>query len=211
MKDLIKKYLNENPEVVLNKSLKDCHVKGLNSIMLHDVEGERVRLYYTKEHHELGNLIENTHLAVHPHHCDLKLVCLVGNFMNSNWKIIKGDVHPTVTKWNIWRYKSKISSGDIMFEKIGQTHLESARSYYLTVGDEIKLKAKTLHRVWVAKGTVSAWLVFEGKEDKKYEPLCYTTLNNNSPIEIDYSDYYQKFSSLQEILNELTQLGLYDN
>lgn len=47
MLSIIKHFVQNNYETVINKSFLNCHVHGLHSIMLHDVDGQRIRLFIT--------------------------------------------------------------------------------------------------------------------------------------------------------------------
>lgn len=192
MKVLIKHLLDNNIDEIVAKSYLNCHCIGLHSIMLLDSPEKTIRMYITTENHEMYEDI-NLPIAIHPHHCNLTLYCIKGEIFNYNF--IKDDVYGTESK--IWYYNSKISDGEMRFTKIGTTKIIEMDTELLKKRDSILLEAKQLHTIKVEKGKINAWLVFEGREDKSYIPLCYTNTDLNN---VDSSKLYIK-PTIKEIKN----------
>lgn len=178
MKTLIKHFIENNPKEVLEKSLFDCHVKGLHSIMLLDSPGKTIRLYLTDKDHELNPFMNRViNVGYHPHHCDLTFKIVTGQLVN----IIAEESNDLDFDFEIdkYLYKSKISKGKMRFDHIGKVDMKIINKKYLIKGDELFMRADEIHTVSVEKNKVCAWLVFEGKKDPKYIPYCYSTTNLN--------------------------------
>lgn len=169
MKELIKHFVKNNPEDVGTKSLYNCHVEGLHSIMLFDSPGKTIRLFITS----IGRhtLFIPDVLAHHPHHCDLTLVCVKGKFENRIDFFEQDNEGP----YSKFLYKSFINTGKFGFEKLDGKY-SSYFSYVERVeeGQSVFMKANVYHTVFVPQSQYAAWLVFEGKENSNYQPLCYS-------------------------------------
>lgn len=212
---IIEEAIFEKPEMVLEKSLKHCHVKGMHSLMLDDTHGKIVRMFYTVEDHQLFHNLRESHLAIHPHHCDLKIECLRGSLENLYFDEVSKqalELEPSgmknVYQSSMWLYNSKIADGEIGFSKVCNSLLEFKGRDVLYKGDELFLSAKDLHTVIVPKFYESAWIIKEGKEDEDYNSFCYTVIPNIKPSIMDFSGYYQKYESIEEVKRDLQRLKL---
>ncbi len=199
MKPLIEHYLKNNYEEVLDKSLINCHVKGLHSIMLSNVKGKIIRMFITDRNHELyhndpldvgefGQLKDKLSVAFHPHHCNLTLQAIKGSFIN--WEVEEKAVGDLVT--NKYLYKSGIIEAESSFEYKNIASLATKSINLIKTGsyrDYVYLNSDQIHTVFVDKGRVSAWLVYEGKEDENYIPYCYSNVDLTKN---DSSELYQK-------------------
>jgi hypothetical protein len=156
----------------ITNALKNCHVRGLTSIMLHDEPGNRIRLFFAQIDHELHRngptIPSDMTLGIHPHHSDITLIRVFGRPQNWVFNLqanSEGPLHQCL-------YSSQINDGK------GGLFPTSARFSVAQVngGDfhELPLRADVLHTVYVPKNEVAAWLVIEGKKDPSYEPVCYT-------------------------------------
>jgi hypothetical protein len=205
MKQLIKHLLQNNLEEILSRSLLNCHVKGLHSIMLSESPAKTIRLYVATPDHELyrnhySEMDSVMSLAFHAHHCNLTLHCIKGILFN--WEVVEDDNGSIELQKYI--YHSKITEGDLSFEKIGTGKLRTTCHRYVNEGEAVFMKADQIHTVACEKNKLCAWLVYEGKEDKSYKPYCWTHSNVNN---IDYSQLYQKPTEKQ-IMKLLKQIGL---
>ena len=176
MKELIRHLWENNHDEILNKSLLDCHCKGLHSIMLLESPGKTIRLYIAEENHEMyknfpqyvrsGNGMT---IGFHPHHCDLTLHCIVGSFLN--WRVAEAKFGMEIDKYE---YHSAIKEGETNFVKLGTTHVYTASETTAPSGTSIFLPANYIHTVACPEGMFCAWLVYEGKEDPNYKSYCYS-------------------------------------
>jgi hypothetical protein len=173
MKALISHYFHSNIDEILEKSLLNCHCFGLHSIMLSESPGKTIRLYITDKSHELwkNSNGEVQSIAYHPHHCDLTLHCIYGAFGNITTYETSRSGGIAIDRFI---YHSKISGGKMGFEKTGKTWIMSPVLNIVGHGEHVFMSAKEVHTVFCSKGTVNAWLVYEGVEDKNYIPYCWS-------------------------------------
>jgi hypothetical protein len=176
---MIHALLNHHAKRIINRdscnALMDCHVKGLLSIMLQDEPGNRIRMFYATDDHQLhqraGAHNPDMTLAVHPHHCDITLVKVFGEVWNDTFRMEENETG----SYHECRYSSKINCGRGGLEDTGRRfiatdYMRRQINQYGTYMD-----AKQLHSIYVPQGTEAAWLVIEGREDETYESVCYTT------------------------------------
>ncbi len=199
--NLIKFFLQQRSDWIAYRSFINCHCKGLDSILFDDTEGARIRMFIANENHELwkNKVPFNTpmSLAFHGHHCDLELHALWGGFTNIRVSetgdfLRKEDIIKIQTKKYL--YNSKITKGDCKFEDLGDQELFYVCGRYFCPspnGSYISLDSKTLHTVHVEKNAQAAWIVYEGKEDPAYLPVCYS---NRDLTKFDDSALYQPMS-----------------
>lgn len=211
MKQLVKHFLRTNEEMILEKSLINCHVMGLYSIMLSDVPENRIRLYIAEPECELIGVspgMDRFPLGVHPHHCDITLHCVYGGIINHNFKEEDDTPIFSVTSLDRYLYQSQISTGTMGFtlDKTNVT-LNYTGANILTQDDSVFLNARDLHTVQtVATMLYSAWFVYEGKEDIDYIPYCYSNQYLNVPTN---KKLYQKFQDIRNIMEILSKVRLY--
>lgn len=208
MKGLIAHLLRENREQVLERSLLNCHVKGVHSIMLMEAPEKTIRLYYAEKDCDLWlnarfYLDSRQPLAFHPHHCNLTIECIKGTVFNWRVKTEKGLYSGDPIVVDKYKYNSEITHGKIGFSFIEETAIYGVDVDMLEVGDFVCMDANEIHTVYTLKNSVAAWLVYEGKEDKQYESVCYS--KNMELEKNDFSGLYQKMDSdsLEIIINNL--------
>jgi hypothetical protein len=172
--------------------------------MLLDSPGKTIRLYIADVEHELNPFLNRVmNVGYHPHHCDLTLKIVTGNLMNITVEeTVDIDYDFEIDKY---LYKSKISKGEMRFDHIGKIDMKYIYTETLIKGDERYMKADEIHTVSVEKNKICAWLVFEGKEDQKYIPYCYSTTNLNYE---NGEDLYVKPGSIGQILELLNKLRI---
>jgi hypothetical protein len=198
MKNLIKHLLIENEKQILERSLKNCHVKGLHSIMLRERPGETIRLYIATNDHELNNPLA---LAYHPHHCNLTIDVIRGRIYN--W-IAKVDVNGEI-RLNRYYYNSQITKGKIGFQLLQpEDRLKVIDKKRLWEREAAFMKASDIHTVIVDPFQEAAWMVYEGKEDERYQPFCWSS---NDLENFNSEGLYQKFSSMKEIKDLLENVA----
>lgn len=159
-------------------ALKNCHVWGLDSVMLHDEPQNRIRMFFANQHHELHRndpskpTMPGQSLALHAHHCDVMLVPLFGPVLN-----YVVDLHEDAD--GLYRqcaYSSAINDGAGGLVKTGKRFSATAvaSSYLDKTPGGLHLVACETHGIFVPRGVSAAWLVIEGQEDAGYDKTCYT-------------------------------------
>ncbi len=192
--NIVKHFLKNNLDVILEKSLKNVHCYGMDSIVFDNTKGSITRMFIANENHEMwknGDFTktENLSIAIHPHHCDLTIVPIKGSFENIRFVTKKSILSPI--KFNKFLYKSKIKDGQCHFKNLGEKNLYiKGRCWYNPIFlYNLELKAPDLHTVNVRKGELAAWAIYEGKEDKNYKSICYSNSDLNK---FDSSRLYKK-------------------
>ncbi len=187
MKQLIKHLLNENLDYILNKSLVNCHVKGLHSLVF--TEKPLIRLFITDINHEMwknteSNNFQDLSVGIHNHHCNLTLECIYGRFVNYQF------INPVSGGYLFqkWQYQSAINSKECKFLLNGYENLALHITQSGIGSHSIHLNSNDLHTIWVQKGQKCAWFVYEGQENPNYTPLCYS---NNDLTNFDSSELYK--------------------
>lgn len=205
MKHLIKHLWKNNQEEIVSKSFLHCHVKNVHSIMFIDTPEKPIRLYISDLRNELFyNYPDNYKLrkmttAFHPHHCALTLHCIKGDFMN--WIVEESAEGLSATKY---LYHSQITEGQAKFEKQGDVFLKTLHHRLVNAGESLEMKATDIHTIACAPDAITAWFVYEGKENKDYQPLCWS---NNELDNETLSGMYQKPTAL-DIERLLNSVGL---
>lgn len=199
MRELLKHLWNNNREEILNRSLLHCHIKGMHSIMLLESPGKTIRLYISEPNTNLIKAEGNKHpLAIHGHHCNLTLEVVKGLLYNYRYKLCDPREGDLIMMWN---YQSKILTGKMRFKECVKHYLRLDHIDVLTYKMTTSMLANELHTVSVLEDDYTAWLVYEGLEDKEYDSYCYTNLNPNNSID----DLYIKPTEMEiKLLLELT-------
>jgi len=198
MKHYIKSLWNNHREEIAGKSFLNCHCKNVHSIMLLDSPERTIRLYVADVGNTLYlNMSDNfprlpMSVGFHAHHCDLILHCIKGMLMN--WQVEDvtegNDVdNPDGFIIKKYLYDSKITCGKTQFQKAGESKLKTIKNKLILKDEAVSLKASDIHTVSCAPDQVTAWLVYEGKEDLDYKPYCWS---NAKLEEEDLTGLYQK-------------------
>jgi len=172
--------MNFNFETISERSLLNCHCKGVHSFVLNEREGKLDRLYLTSVDHELW-LTDLKHIerspkaiAFHPHRRSLMLSVIKGSLYNAYIDVLDGESQGLpITAWN---YVSKID-GEGKFEREGSNCYTNLSVKCLTEGSSEFMNAKKVHTVWAEKGEIVAWLIQEGEEDSAYDSRCFSNAN----------------------------------
>lgn len=178
MKHFVQHMIRQHLDEIASKSLYNCHVPGLASILFVDAPEQRIRLFIATRQHELWRNNPTTlgSLAAHAHHCDITLECVFGRFANLSYAAYEAGPE-TGGPFHAYHYTSGIFNPRGKFEA---SHLPGVayRDYdYVHAGESLALPAHQIHSVQVNKGVVAAWFVYEGKEDAGYESLSYSDQN----------------------------------
>jgi len=206
---LIKHFWVNNRDVVVKHSVRNCHVRGVDSIMLLNAPGMRIRLFVARPEHELGHNMpyQQTHkplsVGYHPHHCDITLQVVRGWIMNRLFKpLLFNQAVPKVTVLSSFVYHSKLLGQKPGFQGtvFGVTH--SDYDTIVNVGESLELDARDCHTIGAKVGSTPAWLVYEGEEAANYQPICYS---DDDLTKFNFDDMYTPMSEwdIHEILRPL--------
>lgn len=172
--------------VLIEKSLTDCHCEGLDSIVIKDGPG-MVRMFIARPDHVLyrnkvdSGPMQKMSVAMHRHHCDVTLMPLVGEIYNVTFSSREGAfTHPLRS----FRYKSPIAEGHGSFEPVDNADIPMRLIQHRLV-IPLRLKAYALHTVYVPSRASAAWLIWEGPEDAGYNSVVYS---NDDLRDFDFSN-----------------------
>jgi hypothetical protein len=182
MRHLVKHLWETNQAEIIARSRRNCHVRGLHSVMLSECPGKTIRLFVADWNHELYH---NTlaydrsplSMAVHPHHCPITLVCTLGFFVNQDAYIVK-DCLRAIHFWPEFQqfiFDSKLKGGTGGFVPgEPEPHRYQPNTRKVSAGGSLHMTPKQLHTVYVPREERAAWFVFEGPSDPDYKPICYS-------------------------------------
>lgn len=199
----IKNLIKGSLEDVADRSLFNCHAKGLHSIVLDPNPKAMVRMFYTSPDHEMWRndalLNETLSIAIHSHHCSLELVPVLGSFVNVTTEL---DPENGTLELNSYKWTSHINTGNGGFEANGSVKLKPLVSREYSRGLVASMEAYEFHTVYVEKGVEAAWLVFEGDEDPEYNSSSFS---NDNLEKFSTDGFYLKMSveDVERILGKL--------
>lgn len=188
-------------DLALKRSYKNCHAKGLHSIVLNQsANGELTRFYYTTSDHFLEqNLIPEvkTTIAIHSHRFDLKFTTLRGEMINVTYRFPLENELAESTIFAAWKFQSQILTGQGSFLKQERPQkLLFQDACALSEKHSIVMKSTDLHTVGVYQGQIAAWMVEETNFNPHHNDICYT---NNDMENFSFDGLYQKYYSKEEI------------
>lgn len=204
----ITKEIRKNWDFVLKNSLENCHAYGVHSIVLSKEENYLRRIFVTSDWHELwkNHFPDNSSyptyelsVAIHPHHCAVKLNTIKGQFENLQFTINPSLQNEFFTRY---LYSSPITGKAGYFVKQGVSSLKLLERKVVKIGNSISLSSKQLHTVYLEKGKQAAWLVEESDENPFYKAECYS----NAKLELfSFDGMYRPMTSetLEEIVEYL--------
>jgi len=192
MKELVRHLLRNNINEILGKSIMHCHCRNVHSIMLLDCPEKTIRLYIATKGHELYRNYPDENMSMgkpmsvglHSHHCNLTLHVIKGQLYN--WQVVES---PKGQEFNKYLYQSKISNGELKFQPLGTSRLETTQMDWIAKGESISMLANQIHTVSCYPNMSNAWMVYEGKKDESYKPYLWTNHDINQD---DFSGLYQK-------------------
>ena len=207
MKTLINHLLLNNLDEIVSKSIFNCHCKGLHSIMLLDAPEKTIRLYIAKKGNDMyrNNYIDDMlprddmSIGFHSHNCNLTLECIKGEF--HNWLVKEVDFNTKGFNIDKWEYRSHIITGNMGFEHIDISRLETISYNHIKKGESVFLNAKDIHTVACNPLETSAWLVYEGKKDIDYKSYNWS-INNLSKVNSDGLYVKPSYNEIIELLIE---------
>lgn len=201
VKNLLTLCLEQNLQQMLQKSYKDYHVKGFNSLILSCSDAVTLRLYICKPGEtELND--QNDNILVHNHGFNFQTQVLLGSMENAVY-----EVSPTATEQGLWHkyiYKSalKHQRNNMNLEFLEQTYLELTRLEKVKAGESYFLRHHQLHRIFVPADRLVAMLFWQHRKVDQ-TPLIFSKVSQ--PAIFPTSGLYNRFSSIEEI-SDLIQL-----
>jgi len=177
MKELIRHLLRCNTEQIVARSLAHCHTPNLHSIMLLECPGKTIRMFVAEPGNKLwGNfprhVKQDQSIGFHAHHCELTFVPVTDCVYN--WRVKKAGPEAGL-RTNEYLYRSKIEQGEIGFKLLGCAGIETESMAEMEVGKSYYMPAEQMHTIAVHRGTWSAWMVFEGRENPQHDKHTFTT------------------------------------
>lgn len=155
---------------IAKRSLINCHVVGLDSLVL-DINPMR-RVFVATPDHQLWR---NTYgypfsAGYHPHHCDVKFKVLTGKPLQVTPK-----THPGEGDFRAYMWESPIRGETGKFVPLNGH--ERRIEHVFSPLNGVEMRASDWHTVHVEKDVMAVWEVTEGKEDPAFRPLCMSNDN----------------------------------
>lgn len=175
-------------DIILEKSLIDCHCKGLDSLVLKDGPG-MIRMFIARPEHELwrnnpGTFGYNFSVGLHRHHCDITLMPVLGEVYNV---MPATNIHDSLTsavRMRSYRYTSHILDSDKAgFDPIEEEGILMPLGMHRLLAPWF-MKATQLHSIYVPHHQTAAWFVWEGQENRNHNSLVYS---NDDLTQFDFS------------------------
>jgi hypothetical protein len=195
--------------IMARKSFKNCHVKGLYSIMLLESPERTIRLYYADKDHELYKNSPDSEsglsLGFHNHHCNITLDVKIGTIKNWTAKVFDPETDKRIPmSLQKFRFKSYINNGVGGFEALGESKLVTKSFQQISDGYSKFLSADDLHTVYVAEKASASWFVYEGRENRDHDPICHS---NTDLLSHNTEGLYGRIAE-EEIMGVLKELRL---
>lgn len=192
---------------IVEKSLRNCHTSGLDSIMFKEERDISIRMFVARASHDFWKndpkAMQTFSIGLHPHHRDITIVPIHGQLYN----IVLSDGPKAVRRDVSWYEYSSAIGGEGKFRKLFGNYnlgLELERIVYPRF-----MSAAEMHSVYVPKGEVAAWYVIGGKENAFHISGMYS---NDLDLEnFDFSKLYQPMSEVDvsEVLGNLGPESMY--
>lgn len=174
--------------VIAKNSLRNCHIKGMDSVMFDNTPGRRVRAFIVGPDHDMWKNLpshgENLSLSIHPHHCDIELSPLFG----PSYNLIPYRNNMRMKSYPAWQYRSQITQGDGGFEPLGPSKDFVCALRAVPLDGPWEMRADELHTWYVPQAFEAAWLVREGRENPNYDSTCWSDADLTK---FDMSQLYQ--------------------
>lgn len=192
-------------EQIRTRSFVNCHAMGVDSILLDDTPGARIRVFIARKDHELWKnslpLVHKLSVGLHPHHCDITLSPVFGNIFNIV-ETKRQDPPPKFTMLYPFIYRSAIAKGSGKFIRAGILPHFSVLLESMLIKESWRMEAKEIHTIYVEEGKAAAWFVHEHEEDPDYQPFTYSDYDLEK--EFDFSPLYKPMT--MEVLMDTLSL-----
>lgn len=214
MENLIRHLWLNHSDKIVEKSIFNCHTRGLHSIMLLESPEQTIRLYYSAADSEMCRNYpfsnKQSSIAAHPHHCDISIQVIKGpitNIIYERVQLFRSGLKPQVDLIPHEYISAITTSKGGAFKRTGAPVTFCYEPEELSTKDWLPMSADQIHSVACPYGTSTAWFIFEGKEDINYKPIAFA---RHCLDEEDFQGLYIKPTreQVRNILNELFDLYL---
>lgn len=193
----------KRPQLTLQKSFLNCHVRGLHSIVFdEEKDGRLTRMFI---HEPGGDLsIGMNSIAAHCHRRDLKFTMLAG-FLRNIIVINSDHVGPYAKIYDWHTPIGNPRGGNFTRVPGAVSPWIGENSYTYIKGQTFSLRGHERHTVSCTTDSYTAWLIEEGDLNPNYDSTVWSfeDLENwNS------EGLYQKFTSLKQIKDLIGLAGL---
>lgn len=173
-------------DFMLKHSRKNCHVKGLDSVVFGEIEtGGLLRFFIAQPGHGLyrnsGDLVsKDLTLGLHGHHRDIGMIVLEGTVTNRTATVERsGNKSQAIRTWN---YESPLNGKSGKFTEVKEPRFVTKavdRSMRPLEnldpnGFNLLLRGKETHTVSVEKGKRACWAIVELDKSPGYQPHCHS-------------------------------------
>lgn len=199
MKNLIKYFYNTNRQFMFENSYRNCHCKGLHSIVLTALpDGNLLRVYWAKaKEHQLHlndpeKLYMKMSLGIHAHSKNLYFDVLHGTLNNV---IAEVDDEQGIN-FSRYTFSSKINGGDGGFTDERKAKIVFKSNTEHRAGQNFFMNNSEMHTVHAHEDRTCIWAVYESNPSKEIGEK-YTYSNHDLTL-VDNSELYQKFENMKE-------------
>lgn len=173
-------------DFMLKHSRKNCHVKGLNSVVFGEIEtGGLLRFFIAESGHGLyrnsGDILsKDLTLGLHGHHRDIGIIMLDGEVTNRTAKVeTSGNKSQAIRTWT---YESPLNGKGGKFSEVKEprfvTKVTDTRMRPMENQDangfNLLLRGKDKYTVSVEKGKCACWAVIELDKSPGYQAHCHS-------------------------------------
>ncbi len=195
VKTFLKLCLDQQIQQMLDKSYKNYHVKGFNSIILSCSQNLTVRLYVCQPGETELNP-NNDNILVHNHSFDFQTQVLTGYVDNAVY-----ETSDFATKEGIWHkyiYESALRSKkrEMKLTFIEQTNLELVEIQRVEAGSSYFLNHKKFHRIFVPNDRLVSMLFWQHQKVEQ-TPIIFSKIPQPEIFPTD--GLYHRFSGENEI------------
>lgn len=187
-----------------DKSVRNCHVPGLDSISLfHDPRHGMIRFYFARAgEHQMDQLYgPDGHftIGVHNHKYEIAKIPLMGPLINARTEVY-GHTDENDGFWANtlfeYEFKSAIRDGEIGVSNPKIAITSKIQPDLLIPGDVVIMRPEDLHTVVIPRDHDSAWMVIEGPPVADLKPLIYSPLPD---LSLDPDGLYEKMPEQEAI------------
>lgn len=210
-------------ETIAKRSLVNCHVLGMNSVVVNVSDnGKLQRIFCAEKHHMLwfnkpnmfGHFPMSLSLGFHGHHSKLTFEPIFGEWDNITIKKDVDGVEATkAAEWELnyspiklsgFKWNSPILTGGKGFFTEVEKDVVFCQPEIMKMmpGQPLTMEGSLMHTVSVTRGEEAAWMVNEQKTYAEHDGLCWS----NVPLDKQFScdkRFYQPMSveKCKEILD----------
>ena len=193
-RNLIARLAEENFDFILRKSLKDYHVFGFNSLVLHKSEKLTLRLCVCEPGQtQLNNTRDpaNNTLMIHNHRFDFECQALCGYMENLTY--VETKVATDQGEWLKYHYHSALldPAREMRVDYLNKSFLALEKVECVDEGQSYALQHHQLHRIMVPSDRLLIMLFWQ-HETKNNLPILFS--NHSLPAKPDITGLYNCFN-----------------